>query len=123
MNMKVDFEKCDYEFYWDSITFNFVVADVPEEFVQQAKDIDGTNYLADCFGMQVFATTLDEVPELVVCIDSCDNGKFGELFYVSEDGIWNFLDYRFPEEQKREVFEWCKRVIWDEYDSEYKFAN
>lgn len=98
---------------WDTDCYTaFLVADnVPEEIVQQAKDIDGDSYCKSCFNVEV----IFEEGEFHIGSGATDNGNFSELFYVDEDGGWCFMDYELSESEELAAIELAKLIISELY--------
>ena len=82
------------------------VTEVPEEFVVQAKEIDGENYCEGCFG---------------ICVGHDENGWYvcqdypsSELFYVDNDGDKRWMSYKLTEEEEIEAIKFCRKYIEQE---------
>lgn len=101
------------ERYYGGKSSEFIAENVPEEFVQQAKDIDGENYCESCFQVQIIWNEDDN--EIHIGSEKVYGsvGKFGELFYVDVDGNWICMDYRLSEAKYSEVIKLFNEV-WSE---------
>ena len=81
--------------YW------LICNDLPQKYIDEAKEIDGENYNENCFGLIVTYGSIDGSEEDWY-IDS------NAPFYVDNDGNWNYLDYSLSEEEKETAFQMCK---------------
>ena len=100
MKIKV-MEHCD-EF--DSAVVCWLdVEDVQDNFKQLAKQIDGENYLEDCFGICVGR---DEDGWYV-----CQDAPGCELFYIDNDGEKHWMSYMLTEDENSEAIKFCKEYI------------
>ena len=108
------FRDCDWnEQYYDGKSSVFIAENIPEEFVKQAKDIDGENYCESCFQVQIIWNEDDGKIHISSGKLYDAVGKFGELFYVDVDGNWICMDYRLSEAEYSEVIKLFNEV-WSE---------
>lgn len=107
------------ERHYDGKSSVFIAGNVPEEFVEQAKDIDGQNYSEKCFSIEVYMVG-DEIfiDKDYVCNGEIKgvgrhNWKSGELFYVDNNGNCNFMGYKLSEEERDAAIKLFNEV-WSE---------
>lgn len=91
------------DFNTDEHVFWLEVDDVPEEFIREAKEIDGDEFLETCFGICV----VNSESEWFVCEDNVDC----ELFYINNDGDKCWLAYKLTEDETNEAIEFCKNNL------------
>ena len=101
------------ERHYDGKSSEFIAENVPEEFIQQAKDIDGENYCESCFQVQIIWNEDDN--EIHIGSEKVYDsvGKFGELFYVDNNGNCNFMGYKLSEEERDAAIKLFNE-IWSE---------
>ena len=91
------------EFGASERTFWLEVEDVPREFIEAAKAIDGENYEECCFGICVIQTGDD----WFVCVD--EPGR--ELYYVDNNGDKYWMPYETSKEEEHDAIEYCMNNI------------
>ena len=79
------------------------VEDIPESFKSLGQQIDGENYLDDCFGICVGR---DENDWYV-----CQDAPGCELFYIDNDGEKHWMSYVLTENESKEAIEFCKKYL------------
>ena len=75
------------------------VDDVPKEFIEQAKVIDGDEFLETCFGICVICNG----DEWCICQDNLDC----ELFYIDNDGEKHWMKYKLTASEAHDAIEYC----------------
>mgnify|MGYP004695059075 CR=1 FL=1 len=101
-------ENCDN--LYDTKVFTLLVADVPPKNIVEAQKIDGKNYRAGCFGVEVTYHT-DEDKYVI----SSEYDK--QLYYVDFSGNWHWLDYTLTEAEKDAAIELCKKDLQEDYQN------
>lgn len=91
------------EFGANERTFWLEVEDVPREFIEEAKAIDGENYEECCFGICVIQTGND----WFVCVD--EPGR--ELYYIDNNGDKYWMPYETSKEEEHDAIEYCMNSI------------
>lgn len=100
-------ENCDD--LYDTKVFTLLVADVPQKNIVEAQKIDGKNYRADCFGIEVTYNNEDEY------IISSEYDK--QLYYVDFSGNWHWLDYTLTKAEKDAAIELCKKYLQEDCEN------
>lgn len=78
------------------------VDNVPREFIDKAKEIDGENYEETCFGV------------CVICDKGwaiCEDGPGCQLFYIDNDGDKHWMPYELSVSEEHDVIEYCMNNI------------
>lgn len=89
-----DFSQSEHIFWLE-------VEDVLNEFIEQAKEIDGENFLISCFGICVICTE----DEWVICEELLGH----QLFYIDNNGEKNWMPYKLTLEEECDAINYCKR--------------
>ena len=82
------------------------VTDVPDNFVQEAKEIDGEWYSNTCFGICVTCSD----GEWYVCQDNIGC----ELYYIDFLGNTIWFNYILSDAEKESAIEYCKNYVKSE---------
>lgn len=79
------------------------VKEIPDQFIQEAKEIDGKNYEPTCFG---------------ICVEQDETGWFVyreipecDLYYIENYGNRCWMKYVLSEKERNEAIEFCKNYI------------
>ena len=83
--------------------FWITVSNVPEEYIREAKRIDGENYSEDCFGICV----IQDEDGYGVCQDNPNC----ELFYIDNDGDKYWMEYLLTDDEMEMAISYCKSYI------------
>lgn len=75
----------------------------------EAKEIDGENYNAACFGMCIHYDWAEEEFAVVTDTDHTNGGQCN-LYYVDNDGGKHWFKAEMPEELVRQVFSACEKI-------------
>lgn len=94
------------KFYENERAFWLEVEEIPEEFIEQAKEIDGENFSESCFGICVIQTGYN----WFACID--EPGQ--ELFYIDNNGDKHWLPYMVTEEEEQSAIAYCMDSLKEE---------
>ena len=92
-----------FDNFGDSVIFWCIAQDIPKKYINQAKKIDGENYLDDCFGVCV---TFDAEGFHI-----CQNEPDSELYYVDTDGDKHWMDRILKDTEAKTFFEACFEEI------------
>ena len=97
----------------DVKVFSMSVGNVPEQFILEAKQIDGENFSMDCFGVWVNYEL--DTGEFAVITDHEDS----QLYYVDNSGDKHWLDYLLTDQETAMVTEICRKEL-KEYEQPEK---
>ena len=104
--MKIKYIEHVDDFGLNEHTFWLEVEDVPREFIEQAKAIDGENFDISCFGICV----IQDDDGWFVCVDEPRK----ELFYIDNDGDKHWLQYELSQEEEHNAIAYCMSSIREE---------
>ena len=95
-------EHCD-KFCDNEYVCYVTVENIPNEFMDQAKEIDKENYTSDCFGIWVG----NDEDGWFVGQDSpgC------ELYYIDNDGEKHWMEYVLSDDEEELAIKYCKEYI------------
>ena len=79
------------------------VDDVPKKFIEQAKIIDGEEFLETCFGICIMCNGDDW------CI--CQDDANCELFYIDNEGEKHWLEYVLNNKENNEAIKYCRNNL------------
>lgn len=108
--LREDMKKFSLEHYDnldDQIVFWCGIADVPQEYAEKGREIDGDDYSHDCFGTGV----IFDVDGFCVMTHGESNA---EVFYTDNNGYKHYIEgSRLKDSEKDVLFRMCRRTILD----------
>ena len=92
-----------FDNFGDSIIFWCVAENIPQKYIKNAINLDGENYLSDCFGA-------------CVVFDSdgfhmCQDEEKYELYYIDNNGDKHWMEKEFTNDESKTFFEMCFEQI------------
>ena len=92
-----------FDNFGDSILFWCVAENIPKKYIKNAINLDGENYLSDCFG----ACILFDSDGFHMCQDE---EKY-ELYYIDSNGNKHWMEKEFTNDESKTFFEICFEQI------------
>lgn len=92
-----------FDNFGDSIIFWCIAGNIPKNYIKKAINLDGENYLSDCFG----ACVIFDSDGFHICQDK---EKY-ELYYVDNNGNKHWMEKEFTNDESKTFFEMCFEQI------------
>lgn len=92
-----------FDNFGDSIIFWCIVDNVPQKYINKAKEIDKENYSSDCFGCCIILDT----DGWAICQDEPNC----ELYYIDNNGDKHWVNKTFTDKEKETFIDDCFEII------------